>query len=61
MWKVARKIIFKLFFRGGYSWDLVVSTPARAEKTLSALQGASRFGHQAGARQCPSSTHEAPR
>jgi len=37
-----------------------VSTPARAEKTPSALQGASRFGHQAGARRRPGSAREAP-
>jgi len=30
-----------------------VSTPAKAQKTPSALQGASRFGHQAGARAAP--------
>ena len=30
-----------------------MSTPARAEKTPSALQGASRFGHQAGALAAP--------
>ena len=30
-----------------------MSTPAKAQKTPSALQGASRFGHQAGARAAP--------
>jgi len=53
------------FLEGGDSWDLVVSTPVRAEKTPSALQGASQFSHQAGARAAParhpSSAQERPR
>jgi len=41
------------FLEGGDSWDLAVSIPARAEKTPSALQEASRFGHQVGAQAAP--------